>query len=378
MHLFDKRKLRNVEFILLIIVIVISLFGLLAIIMATADPATGEETTLDETLSRLNLAIVIKQAGWLVLGLFLMTMVSLMNYHVYQKIWYAVLGVPVALILIVSIFGSTKGGTTGWFSFGVYTIQPTEMGKLAMILLLAQTLTLKEELYNFKDLLPTFGVVAAFFLVLLYQMDIGTTLVYVFVFLCMLFIGGAKLKHILPLIASGVFIAIIVWFMMGTKQQSRIIDFFSGNSASQLTYSEIAIGSGQLVGKGILGAGAISQLSYIPAVQTDFIFAAIGESFGFLGCAFLIALYIALIVRMWFLMRKIKDKLGALIIAGVMCMFMFHIFENIGMTIGVMPITGIPLPFVSYGGSSFISNMIGIGLVESICLNRPLPLFGEG
>lgn len=377
MHLIDKRKLKNAEYLLPIFVLLISVFGLLAILLATASPATGEEPSFAEIMARLDLSYVKKQAMWLGVGIFVFAVVSLVDYRFYRKIWYIVLGVPVVLILLVSLLGITKGGTTGWFEIGVYTFQPTEMGKLAMIILLANTLTMKEELYTFKDLLPSFAIAGAFLAVLLYQMDLGTTLVYVFVFFCMLFIGGAKWKHILPLIFAGVAAAVAIWFIMGPNQQARIIDYFSGSDVAQLAYSKIAIGSGQLTGKGFLSAGSISQMDYIYAVHTDFIFAAIGESFGFLGSGLLIGLYIAMIVRMWILMRKVKDRAGALIIAGIMCMFMFHIFENIGMTMGVMPITGIPLPFVSYGGSSFLTNMIGMGLVESIALNRPIPIFGD-
>lgn len=117
--------------------------------------------------------------------------------------------------------------------------------------------------------------------------------------------------------------------------------------------------------------GNMSQLSYIPAIETDFIFAVIGESLGFAGCLVIILLYMILIFRLWQLMRGCRDKYGKLIIAGIMFMYMFHIFENIGMTIGVMPITGIPLPFISYGGTNFVTNMIGIGLVMSVCFYRP-------
>ena len=191
----------------------------------------------------------------------------------------------------------------------------------------------------------------------------------------MMFAGGIRWKHIGIMAGIGVAGAVALWFLMGEQQQSRIINFISGNEVEQLRYSKIAIGSGGLFGKGILGDNAITQMDYIPAVETDFIFSAIGESLGLLGGIVLIALYAAMEVRMWILMRRAPDRYGAMIIMGVMAMYMFHIFENIGMVIGIMPITGIPLPFISYGGSNFLTNMIGIGLVESVCMNRPIEPF---
>jgi cell elongation-specific peptidoglycan biosynthesis regulator rodA len=377
MWLFDKRKLHNIEYILLIIVAVISLFGLLAILMATADASTGgEEATLFEMLSRLNLSSVVKQAVWIVIGFVAMACVAMLDYHIYSRIWYVVMVVCVGLIVYTSFFGSVRGGTRGWIAIGEsFTFQATEVGKLGLILLLAKTIGMHEKLSTVKDLGYSFGVMIIFVAALLTQMDIGTSLVYVFIFLMMMFAGGMRWKHIGILAGIGIVCMVALWFLMGEQQQSRILNFISGNEVEQLQYSKIAIGSGGFFGKGVLGDNAITQMDYIPAVETDFIFSAIGESLGFLGGIVLIVLYAVMEVRMWMLMRKASDRYGAMIIMGVMAMYMFHIFENIGMVIGIMPITGIPLPFVSYGGSSFLANMIGIGLVESVCMNRPIEPF---
>ena len=203
-------------------------------------------------------------------------------------------------------------------------------------------------------------------------MDIGTTMVYVVIFAGMLFVSGAKLRHIGILALGAIAAFLLLWFFaMGDQQKSRILNFGNTEDVDQLRYSKIAIGSGGTFGKGLFSVGNMSQLSYIPAIETDFIFAVIGESLGFAGCLVIILLYMILIFRLWQLMRGCRDKYGKLIIAGIMFMYMFHIFENIGMTIGVMPITGIPLPFISYGGTNFVTNMIGIGLVMSVCFYRP-------
>ena len=378
MWLFDKRKLHNIEYVLLIIIGVICLFGLVAILAALADASTGgEEADLLETLSRLNFLTVRKHAMWIGVGFVAMTCVAMLDYRIYSKIWYVVLIVCLGLIVFTGLFGVEQGGTRGWIKITEqFYFQPTEVGKLGLILILAKTLSQKERLDGFKDLLWTFGAMALFVAALLTQMDIGTSLVYVFVFLVMLFTGGVRWKHIFILLGGFAVACVALWFLMGEKQQSRIINFISGEEVDQLKYAKIAIGSGGFFGKGILGVDSISQAGDIFAIHTDFIFASIAESMGFLGALVLIGLYVAMEARMWYLMQyKASDRYGKMIIIGVMAMFMFHIFENIGMVIGIMPITGIPLPFISYGGSNMLTNMIAIGLVESVCMNRPIEPF---
>ncbi len=379
MWLFDKRKLHNIEYIILIIVAVITLFGLTAILAARADAATGgEEADLLQTLSRLNFSKVKKQAIWIVISFVLLACVAMIDYHTYSRIWFVIIGICAGLIVFTSFFGAEHGGTRGWIEIQKigFTFQPSEIGKLGLILVLARTVSKKDELGSIKDLLPTFAVMFVFIAALLTQMDIGTSLVYVFIFIVMLFAGGMRWKHIFMILGIGAVSCVVLWFVLGEKQQSRIINFIHGEEVDQLKYAKMAISSGGFFGKGILGVDSISQAGNIFAIDTDFIFAAIIESMGFLGGFILIALYAVMEWRMWYLMQhRASDRYGKMIIIGIMAMFMFHIFENIGMVIGIMPITGIPLPFISYGGSNMLTNMIGIGLVESVCMNRPIDPF---
>lgn len=379
MWLFDKRKLHNIEYVLLILVGVTILFGLLSILMASADASTGgEEKTLYETLMRLNFSTVKKQLLFVVIGVFAMAVVAMLDYHLYKKIWYIVLLACVGLVVFTGFFGEEHGGTRGWLDFKGISLQASELAKLGFILLLAQTISKKEKLETLRDLLETFGAALIYGAALLTQMDIGTSLVYVFIFVVMLFIGGIRWRHIALLLGIGAAACVILWFMLGEKQQSRIINFINGEEVDQLRNAKIAINSGGFFGKGILGENSISQAGDIYAITTDFIFAAIGESLGFSGGFILIALYGAIEIRLCYLMLvRTRDRYGRMIIAGVMAMLMFHIFENIGMVIGIMPITGIPLPFISYGGSNFLTNMIAVGLVESVCINRPIDPFAE-
>lgn len=375
---FDKKKLQNIEYILPLIMLALFLIGIVAITIATANPFTGEELTFSEIMANLDFSVVGLQGAFFAVGLVVMVLIMLVDYRLYAKIWYAVLAAGVVLLLLVVFFGKTRGGTQGWIylnASGSITFQPSELVKLAMILVCAKFMA-DRPMERFIDVLPAAGVFVLIIAVLLYQMDIGTTIVYVAAFVGMAFMAGVKLRYIGAFGLAGAAFGVFAWFvLMGDRQRSRIINFFSGGEGDdflQLNRSIAIIGSGGFAGKGLFSVGALSQLNYIPVIETDFIFVAIAESFGFLGCFFLLLVYATFIFRMWYLARITKDKFGALIIYGIMFMFMFHIFENIGMTIGIMPITGIPLPFISKGGTNLVTNMAAVGLVLSVRFHREL------
>jgi rod shape determining protein RodA len=232
-----------------------------------------------------------------------------------------------------------------------------------------------------KDILPIIGVFIVPVGLILIQPDFGTVMVYAFTFFSMLFIAKTSLKIILGLLGCvGVTIP-VAWLLLADWQKDRIYSFLgiqtqnmSSDQLKQLQYqansAQAAAGSGQIVGKGLFSMGAGNQLSSIPEKHTDFIFASTTEAVGFIGAALIIILYLILIGRTLYLATKAKDEFGTLIIVGVVAMTLFHIFENIGMNIGVMPITGIPLPFLSYGGSNLLTNMIAFGLVINVSMRR--------
>ena len=382
MSFFDNRRWKNIEYFLPIIVIAISLIGLLAILIATTTPFSKQELSFDQIIANLNFEMVLRQAKWLVIALVVMVGIMFISYRFYSKIWYLILFVSLALLTYIAFFGKTYGGTKGWINLtadGSVTFQPSEIIKIAMILICAKFLT-RRPMERFRDLLPALLCFAAILIALLAQMDIGTTIVYVIVFAGMMFVSGVKLRYLF--LMGGAFAAgfTALWFFMGPEQQSRIINYLNGGGdVLQLKNSLIAIGSGQVLGKGLFNLGTMGQLTFttIPVIETDFIFAVIGETFGFLGCFFVIALYMLLIWRMWHLMRTTKDPYGSVIIGGIMFMFAFHVFENIGMLTGIMPITGIPLPFISSGGTNLLTNMIAIGIILSIRFYRELPSESE-
>ena len=364
-------KFKKIEYIVPLLVLALVLAGFVALIIATADPFTGEEMTFGQIIANLDFSVVGMQALFFGLGTVIMIVLMFVNYRLYAKIWYLVLAAGMGLLLLVMVLGSAIGGTKGWIYIGPITIQPSEMVKLAMILVCAKFLA-QSELEKFTDVLPAVGAFVAIIAVLLYQMDIGTTIVYIVAFVGMAFMAGMRLRHMGIFAGAAVVFGLFAWFvLMGPRQQSRILNFFtpggSGDDFLQLNHSIAVIGSGGFAGKGLFSVGALSQLDYVPVLETDFIFVAIAESFGFLGCFVILAIYAVLIFRLFYLARRVNDKFGSLIIYGFMFMLLFHVFENVGMTIGIMPITGIPLPFISKGGSNMITNMAGIGLVLSVC-----------
>ena len=186
--------------------------------------------------------------------------------------------------------------------------------------------------------------------------------------------GGGLAIH--GAVIGGALVAIVpIWQILGDVQKLRILTFLDPTldptgTGYNVIHSKMAIGSGQMLGKGFFNPVAMSQLNYIPVQESDFIFAVTGETLGFWGTSFIILLFAALIFRMVYLATKVEDRFGSLIIIGVAAMMFIHIFENVGMSIGIMPVTGIPLPFFSYGGSSMLTNMMGIGLVECVWLRR--------
>ncbi len=264
-----------------------------------------------------------------------------------------------------------------------YTIQPSEFIKLALILMLARALARYERpMSNMKQFINLMVMVGVPCLIILASGEMGSLLVIVFIFAVMLYFSGTP-KRVLITLAAAAIIGILLIYALVVASGSdnyrlqRILAFlnpaeYALDDAYQQTHSKICIGSGGTWGKGMFVDGSWSQLNFVPADWTDFIFATIGEAWGFIGCIAVLLTYLAIILRMMYLAYNTRDKFGMLVIVGVMAMMLFHVFENIGMTLGLMPITGIPLPFLSYGGSNMVTNMGGVALVLNVTKNRSL------
>jgi len=325
-----------------------------------------------------------KQGAFLILGIVFAFLLIRFDYTQLEKYSPYLYGLALVTLIVVLIFGSEVRGTTGWIGIGgLPPVQPAEFTKIILILTFADFLSRRKgELNTFAQLLPCLVYMGIPFILIMMQPDLGTALVYVVITVGMMYIAGANPSLLTKLIIGSVLaIALVVflhfrfnmWLPLDDYQFKRLSVFVNpyqdgqgGRGAGWNTIqSLIAIGAGGFKGTGLY-LGTQVQLNFLPERHTDFIFAVIGEEFGFMGAAFLIVLYGFLLARALVICNNSRELYGTLIVAGITAMWLFHIFENIGMCIGLMPITGIPLPFVSYGGSSMLTNMVGVGLILSV------------
>lgn len=381
----DTRMFKYIDWTLFGAIVALVLLSFVAIASATSDPIQGEDT-LTNIVSQLDLYYVFQQMTWFGIGLLAMFIVLIPDYHAIGEYYKWIYLLLIGLLIAVFLFGSTINGTKGWFRIGTTGLQPSELGKVAIIIVMARMITNRTKgrdggIKKIRDILPILGIFIVPFALILLQKDLGTALVYAFTFFSMLFIAKTSLKIIIGLLTCVGIALPAGWFMLENWQRNRIYTFL-GLPAPGLTDEQIkaaefqakqaqsAAGSGQLAGKGLFTLSGQMQSGNIPESHTDFIFASTTQALGFIGACLIILLYVLLIARAFYLATKAKDEFGTLIITGVVAMTAFHIFENIGMNIGVMPITGIPLPFFSYGGSNLLTNMIAFGLVINVSMRR--------
>lgn len=382
----DPRMFKFIDWLLFANIIVLILFSFIAISSAESDPLVENMGSFSAAIEQLDLTHALQQLSWFGVSILAMFIVLLPDYHAIEEYYKWIYLVIVGLLVAVMLFGSEINGTTGWFRIGTSGFQPSEVGKIAMIIVMAHMISKKTQghdggIRKVKDILLIVGVFIVPFALIMFQPDWGTAFVYAFMFISMLFMAKTSLKLLGALFALAGIAVPVGWLVMADWQKDRIYSFL-GIATPDMTKQEIedmgmqskqakiAVGSGQVSGKGLFSLGGESKLSSIPEKHTDFIFASTAEAIGFVGVMVMMLLYFLLIFRTLYLATKAKDDFGSLIIVGVAAMTLFHIFENIGMNIGVMPITGIPLPFMSYGGSNLLTNMIAFGLVINVSMRR--------
>jgi len=286
------------------------------------------------------------------------------------------LGVLGLIIVLIPGLGSTVNGARSWISFpGGFQIQPAELAKISMIIGMA--LILSERIANNdaptnKQVVQSLGVAAVPVLLIVLQPDLGTVLIISACVITMIAVSGAGLRWVLGLITLGITGAYLAVASgeVSEYQLNRLRSFVDPNadpqaSGYQLRQARITIGSGGLFGKGLFD-GPQTNGRFVPEQQTDFIFTVAGEELGFLGAGLILALYFVILMRAFSIARRTNDLFGRMVCVGVIAWFSFQIFENIGMTMGLMPMTGVPLPFLSYGGSSMFANLIGVGLLQNV------------
>jgi rod shape determining protein RodA len=383
--MLDKRLIRNFDYLLLIIILLITGIGLFGIVLATRSPVESGVSpggTVTGALGSFNLKQVKLQLLWFVSGLVMMGIVISIDYHVISDLSFYFYWLVVGLLIAVELMGTKGGGAQSWIAIGPFRMQPSEFSKLAVILALARIIAKREEkgINNFKSVAMLLAALAVPFAFIVKQPDFGTAMVLIVIFMGMIFVGGINYKLLFAAIGAGLAAIPAVWFtFLDDYQKHRILVFLNPGmdplgKGYHATQSKLSIGSGQLTGHlksgGFLFQNMLSQLDFLPAKDTDFIFSVTGEALGFIGGITVIVLFFLLLMRTMRLAVKARDTLGALICTGVASMILFHVFENIGMAMGIMPITGIPLPFMSYGGSSMWTNMVAFGLVLNVGMRR--------
>ncbi len=360
--IFKYQLISNFDWILFWLTIVIASAGVVAIYSS----GSGESGN----------TIYIKQIYWLIYGLAGMMLMLLLDYRSMERFAYIFYVVIVAVLIFVAISGKSASGAQRWVSFGPIRFQPSEIAKIVLIITLARYFDDRKikGLYRIRDLIVPAVIVLIPAILIAKQPDLGTAIVLLFIFLSIALFMGINPKSFF--ILSGVFLASLplLWHFMKDYQKKRILTLIDPKadplgSGYHIIQSQIAIGSGGYTGKGIL-SGTQSQLNFLPEKHTDFIFAVFAEEMGFIGAAVLIALYIILLMKGIDVIYRARDRSGALMAAGVISMLAFHIIFNIGMTTGIFPVVGIPLPFMSYGGSSLVTNFMAIGLLLNINMRR--------
>jgi rod shape determining protein RodA len=368
MFKIDRRLIQNFDWIMFFTVIVISVIGVMTICSATRQPAEATQSPL-----------FVKQIIWLLIGI-----TGLIIFVSFDYIWLGRAAIPaygtgVFLLLVVLILGKTGMGAQRWISLGLIAFQPSEFFKLIFIIMLSRYLSAAQGPIETIPMLKVFFVIVFLpFILLFKQPDLGTAVVIFLIFLLMLLAKGLQKKALVMIIAIGIvslpFVGNILWTGLKDYQKNRLVAFIDPEAdpsgiGYHINQSKIAVGSGEFFGKGFL-RGTQGPFRFLPERHTDFIFAVFAEEWGFIGSVFLLSLYLLLIMRGLDTARKAKDEFGKMLALGIVFMFAVYFFVNVGMTLGMMPVVGIPLPFMSYGGTSLLSNFISVGVLINIRTHR--------
>ena len=366
-----KRELKNMEWGRLVVAIILSIIGIVALFSAT------QETEYDEFS---------KQIIWLVVSLIAMVIVMFIDYNLLLKASPVLYGLTIVLLIAV-LFTKPVNGATSWFNIGAFSLQPGEFAKVTVILFLTYVITKiqrkgQEEINKPTRLLIILSALAVPVLLIVKQPDYGTALAFIVAMALMLFASGLDKKYIIGTILLVVIAVPLLYnFVLPEHAKTRIDVFLNPESDPRgsgynIIQSKLAIGAGGLTGMGLL-KGNQTQLGFLYPKTTDFIYSVIGEEMGFIVAGAIILLFVYLITKSIYVAKTAKDKAGSMIAIGITGIFLFHVLENIGMVMGLLPITGVPLPFVSYGGSSLITNFICIGLLMNISGKRQKTIFAK-
>jgi rod shape determining protein RodA len=364
--MIDRRLFIHFDWALLGLVLVIASVGILNLYSITAHWEIS------------GTPVYLKQTFWLLIGLALMITIAFIEYRFYSDFAYIVYATALLFLVVVLVYGIITSGAQRWVRIGFINFQPSEFVKISFILALAKFFHRPpgREGYSLKHLIFPFLLLMIPAMLILKQPDLGTAIILVLVFFSILLFVKIRWSSLLAIVIVGASFLPLVWRFLKEYQKRRIVTFFNPDldplgAGYHLIQSKIAVGSGGIVGKGFM-KGTQCRLGFLPEQQTDFIFSVLGEEWGLIGSLLVVLLYFSLI--MWGLRIAVqaKDRFGAVLSFGVVAILFWHIFINIAMVLGLMPVVGIPLPLLSYGGSFLVSTLIGIGLLLNVSMRRYL------
>jgi rod shape determining protein RodA len=364
--MIDRRLLIHFDWPLLAIVLLIASIGILNLYsISSSGEASG-------------IAFHLKQITWVLVGLVVMISVAFIEYRYYSDFAYPIHAVTLLLLVAVMAFGMITSGAQRWIRMGSLSFQPSEFVKISLIIVLAKFFQQPpgREGFTLKDLPIPFLLLIVPMGFILKQPDLGTAIILFLILLSVLLFVRIHWASLLILGLTGASVLPLLWSFLKEYQKKRIYTFFNPSldplgSGYHIIQSKVAVGSGGIFGKGFMN-GTQCKLGFLPEQQTDFIFSVLAEEWGFIGSLFVIALYLVLILWGLRIAVTAKDRFGAILSFGVVAMLFWHAFINIGMVLGMMPVVGIPLPLLSYGGSFMVSTLMGVGLLMNVSMRRYL------
>ena len=361
---FDRRLITHFEWLLPLLAVAVSALGAVTVYSATHTPGAEGPSVL-----------AMRQVTWLAGGALCMLLVLTFDYRRLDRSAYLIYFVMLAVLVAVPVIGRVGGGSRRWITLGPLSLQPSEFMKLVLVVVMARhfSRTKPTGLGPREAWLPLLLTAVPAALVLV-QPDLGSAAMLVIVAVTMLILGGVRLRWFLAAAAPLVALAPLLWGHLKGYQQQRILTFLNPDldplgAGYHVIQSKIAVGSGMLWGKGFL-QGTQNHLNFLPEQHTDFIFSVFAEESGFIGATILLVLYLALVLRALLVAARARDRFGVLLVLGVASIVFWQAVINISMTTGLLPVVGIPLPFFSYGGSSLLSLLVGVGLMMNVSMRR--------
>lgn len=369
LHVEERTLFKKLDINLIIVILALNVIGLINLYSATHGPNSTDVSSL-----------FVSQIMWLVVGWTTFLVVTLLDYAIVSKIAIVIYTLNLLAIVYVTFFGKVALGAQRWIDLGFFRYQPSETMKLAMIMLMAKILSSRSSHgpgMGFKEMFVPLIALAVPFVFVVEQPDLGTAMMLTAIGGSMMIFTKVRRLILASAVVLGIIALPVAWkFVLHDYQKNRVLTFLSPTNDPRGTgynsiQSKIAVGSGRFFGKGFM-KGTQSQLEFLPERHTDFIYSVLSEEHGFVGSLAVLGLFCFLFVTGIRIATNARDKFGALLTVGVLCYIFWHMFVNVGMVIGLLPIVGVPLPLLSYGGSSMLTTMAGLGLISSVAYRRYL------